>query len=129
MDRPLAQMQTGSVDGPPPVTCSTQVLHLIVHLEPRMSTTTIRIDEELKSRVAMAAQRAGKTPHAFIVEAIARTVEQVEWDEAFERLADDRWALLMANERTVAWSDTKAWLEARARGEPSRRPSARKLKR
>jgi predicted transcriptional regulator len=102
---------------------------LIDHLEPSMSTTTIRIDEELKARVAMAAQRAGKTAHAFIVEAIARTVEQVEWDEAFERLADDRWTSLMTNERSVAWSDTKAWLEARARGVQSPRPSARKLKR
>lgn len=94
-----------------------------------MSTTTIRIDEELKSRVAVAAQRAGKTSHAFIVEAIARTVEQVELDEAFERVADDRWASLLANERSVSWSDAKAWLDARARGERSRRPSARKLKR
>jgi predicted DNA-binding protein len=94
-----------------------------------MSTTTIRIDEELKSRVAVAAQRAGKTSHAFIVEAIARTVEQVELDEAFERVADDRWASLLASERSVSWSDAKAWLDARARGERSRRPSARKLKR
>jgi predicted transcriptional regulator len=94
-----------------------------------MSTTTIRIDEELKSRVAVAAQRAGKTAHAFIVEAIARTVEQVELDEAFDRVADDRWESLLANGRSVAWSDAKAWLDARARGERPRRPSARKLKR
>ena len=94
-----------------------------------MSTTTIRIDDELKSRVAVAAQRAGKTTHAFIVEAIARTVEQVELEEAFERLADDRWASLLAHERSVAWPDAKAWLEARTRGEQPRRPSARKLER
>jgi predicted transcriptional regulator len=53
-----------------------------------MSTTTIRIDEELKSRVAVAAQRAGKTAHAFSVDAIAQTVEQAELDEAFDRIAD-----------------------------------------
>lgn len=94
-----------------------------------MSTTTIRIDEELKSRVAVAAQRAGKTAHAFIVEAIARTVEQVELDEAFDRVADDRWASLLANGRSVAWSEAKAWVDARARGERPRRPSSRKLKR
>lgn len=92
-----------------------------------MSTTTIRIDEELKSRVAVAAQRVGKTSHAFIVDAIARTVEQVEQDEAFERAADDRWASLLANGKSVAWPDAKAWLEARARGTRPRRPSARKL--
>lgn len=93
-----------------------------------MSTTTIRIDEELKSRVAAAAQRAGKTAHAFIIEAIARTVEQVELDEAFERVAEDRWAALLANGKSVAWPDAKAWLDARARGERPRRPTARRLK-
>lgn len=91
-----------------------------------MSTTTIRIDDELKSRVAAAAERTGQTAHAFIVEAIARTVEQVESEAAFDRLADDRWATLLANEKTVAWSDARKWLEARARGEGPRRPAARK---
>ena len=94
-----------------------------------MSTTTIRIDEALKARVAAAAERAGKTAHAFIVEAIARTVEQVELDEAFDRVADDRWASLRANEKSVAWADAQAWLDARARGERPRRPVARKLER
>lgn len=93
-----------------------------------MSTTTIRIDEDLKSRVTVAAQRAGKTPHAFIVEAIARTVEQAEQDEAFDRLADERWAALVDSGRSVGWTDARAWLEARARGERPRRPAARKLK-
>ena len=94
-----------------------------------MSTTTIRIDEELKSRVAVAAQRAGKTAHAFILDAIARTVEQAEFDQALNRIADDRWAALLASGKSVAWPDAKAWLDARARGERPRRPAARKLKR
>ena len=41
-----------------------------------MSTTTIRIDAALKARMAEAAQRAGKTAHSFILEAIAQTVAQ-----------------------------------------------------
>lgn len=92
-----------------------------------MSTTTIRIDEELKSRVAAAAQRVGKTSHAFIVDAIARMVEQAELEEAFDRIADDRWAALLSSGKSVAWSGAKAWLDARARGERPRRPAARKL--
>lgn len=94
-----------------------------------MSTTTIRIDDDLKSRVAVAAERAGKTAHAFIVDAIARTVEQAELEAAFRQAADDRWTTLMATEKAVAWPDAQAWLEARARGEQPRRPTARKLKR
>ena len=45
-----------------------------------MTTTTIRLDDDLKSRVAAAARREGKTAHAFILEAIAQTVEQAELD-------------------------------------------------
>jgi predicted transcriptional regulator len=91
-----------------------------------MTTTTIRIEDELKLRVAAAAQRAGKTAHAFMVDAIAHTVELVEQDEAFHRVADERWAGVLASGETVAWDDAKAWLEARARGAPARRPAARK---
>ena len=91
-----------------------------------MSTTTIRIDEDLKARISAAAERAGKTPHAFIVEAIARTVEQAELDEEFQRVAEARWAKLLASGKTVPWGDAKAWLEARARGEGARKPAGRK---
>ena len=94
-----------------------------------MSTTTIRIDDELKSRIAAAAQRAGKTAHAFIVDAVAHTVEQAELEAAFDRVADDRWAALLADGKSVAWSDARAWLDGRARGERPRRPGARKLAR
>ena len=92
-----------------------------------MSTTTIRIDAELRARVAAAAERAGKTPHAFIVDAIARTVEQVEMDDEFHRVADERWAKVLATGKTVAWDDAKAYLEARSRGKRPRKPVARKL--
>ena len=88
-------------------------------------TTTIRIDDDLKARVAAAAERAGTTAHAFILDAIARTVEQVELDEAFHRVADERWAKILASGKTVPWDDAKAWLEARSRGKHPRRPVAR----
>jgi predicted transcriptional regulator len=91
-----------------------------------MTTTTIRIEEELKARVAAAAERAGKTAHAFILDAIAQTVEQTELDEAFHRVAEERWAKMLATGKTVPWDDAKVYLEARARGERSRKPAARR---
>ena len=94
-----------------------------------MSTTTIRIEDDLKARVAAAAERAGKTPHAFILEAIAQTVEQAELDDEFHRLADRRWAKVLATGKTVSWDDAKTYLEARARGDRTRKPAARKLAR
>jgi len=91
-----------------------------------MTTTTIRIEDDLKSRLAVAAARAGKTAHAFILDAVAQTVEQSEVDAAFHELADSRWAKVLATGKTVAWDDAKAYLEARAKGGRVRKPVARK---
>ncbi|MDR7380204.1 putative transcriptional regulator [Rhodoferax ferrireducens] len=92
-----------------------------------MSTTTIRIEDELKARLAAAAEQAGKTAHAFILDAIAQTVEQVELDNAFHAVAEERWAKIRATGKTVPWDDAKAYLAARAAGERPAKPAARKL--
>ena len=94
-----------------------------------MSTTTIRIEEQLKERLAAAAQLSGKTPHAFILDAIAQTVEQIEIDAQFDRLADERWAEVLSSGKTVPWDAARAYLEARARGDKARRPAARTMTR
>jgi len=88
-----------------------------------------RIQDELKARVAAAARRVGKTPHAFILDPIADTVEQSEVDEEFHRIADERWADYVAKGEYVAWEDMRPWLEARARGENPPRPKVRKHRR
>jgi predicted transcriptional regulator len=92
-----------------------------------MPTTTIRIEDALKARIAAAAKRAGKTAHAFIVDAIAQTVEQVELDDEFHRVADERWAKLLATGKSVSWDDARSWVEARARGDRVKRPQPRSL--
>lgn len=92
-----------------------------------MSTTTIRIEDELKARVAAAAERAGKTSHAFIVDAIAQTVEQAEQDDRFHQIADQRWEEVLAIGKTVAWDEARAYLAAKASCQPARKPTARKL--
>lgn len=94
-----------------------------------MATTTIRIEDALKARIAAAAERAGKTTHAFMLEAIEQIVEQAELEDEFHRLADDRWAKILATGKTVPWDEAKTWLEAKARGERPRKPVARKLRR
>jgi predicted transcriptional regulator len=110
-------------------------MHLSIRRHIDMSTTTIRLDEELKARIAAAAERSGKTAHAFILDALAQTVDQLETDEEFHRLADQRWASVLATGKTVPWDEARVYLEARARGEKvrnpldTRRPLAGKLKR
>jgi predicted transcriptional regulator len=87
-----------------------------------MTTTTIRMEDELKLRLASAAKRSGKSAHAFILEAIAQNVEQSEQDDEFHRIADERWATLLATGQTVPWDQAKSYLEALARGETPLKP-------
>lgn len=92
-----------------------------------MSTTTIRLPEQLKGRVARAAKQAGTTAHGFILEAIAEKTEMSERRSAFHQLAESRLAELVATGETVSWSDARRYLELRAAGQTPARPSARKL--
>ena len=95
--------------------------------EPVMATTTIRIDDTLKARVAAAAERSGKTAHSFILDAISQTVEQTELNDDFHRVADERWEKVLATGKTVPWDDMRTYLAARARGERPKKPQSRKL--
>jgi predicted transcriptional regulator len=91
-----------------------------------MSTTTIRLDDELKARVAAAAERAGKTAHGFIVDAIAGETERSEIEAQFHQVADERWARFLRTGKAIPWGEGRAYLEALARGERPTRPAARK---
>lgn len=93
-----------------------------------MTTTTIRLEDDLKARVAVAAEREGKTAHAFILDAIAQTVEQAELDEEFQRVAEERWTKVLDTGKTVPWDDAKAYLKARALGGQARKPAPRRLR-
>ncbi|WP_077001879.1 CopG family ribbon-helix-helix protein [Variovorax sp. KK3] len=90
-----------------------------------MSTTTIRLDEDLRVRVAHAAEITGKSPHAFIVEAVVRLLEQAEAEEELHQVAQKRWANLLETGKSVAWSDLKEYVGARAAGREAARPRAR----
>ena len=52
-----------------------------------MATTSLKLPDELKARVVKLAESAGKTPHAFMVEAIAIETERAEEDRAFMQRA------------------------------------------
>lgn len=113
------------------VLCSTPVLHWRKYLFPEtpMSTTTIRMPEALRTRVAAAAKRAGTTAHGFILEAIAEKAAQEELRADFDAVAEDRFAGIVASGKTVPWSEMRGYLEARIAGQPAKRPQARKLAR
>jgi predicted transcriptional regulator len=94
-----------------------------------MPTTTIRMDDALKARVSAVAERSGKTAHAFLLEAIAEKVEREELDAEFYRVAEERWAKLLATGKSVSWDEAKAYLAVRATGKGARKPAPRKLAR
>jgi predicted transcriptional regulator len=94
-----------------------------------MATTTIRIPDDLKARVAAAAKRAGKSAHSFILEAIAEKAEQEERRSDFDAVAERRFAEIVASGKTVPWGEMRVYLEDRLAGKAARRPVAKKLAR
>jgi len=94
-----------------------------------MSTTTIRLPDDLKTRVAAAAKRAGKTTHSFILEAVAEKTDDTERRSDFNELAEKRYAAIAASGKTIPWSEMRAYLERRIAGKRPRRPVAKKLAR
>lgn len=90
------------------------------------ATTTIRLPEELKSRIASAAERAGKTTHSFIIEAITEKAELEEQRAAFDTEADARFSKIVSSGKTVAWSEVRTYLQQRVNGERPTRPPAKK---
>lgn len=94
-----------------------------------MSTTTIRLPENLKARVAAAAKRAGTTTHGFILDAIAEKAEQEDKRAAFDAEAEDRYVQIVATGKTIPWQEMRGYLEERIAGKEVKRPVARKLAR
>jgi predicted transcriptional regulator len=94
-----------------------------------MSTTTIRLPDELKDRVARAAERAGTTSHNFILQAIAEKTSQEELRNDFHEVAEKRYAYIVDTGKTIPWNEMRTYLEERIAGKPAKRPVAKKLAR
>ncbi|MFG6465189.1 ribbon-helix-helix protein, CopG family [Roseateles sp. BYS87W] len=92
-----------------------------------MSTTTIRLEDDLKERLSAAAERAGKTAHAFIRDAIAESVAQAEFDAETDRICEERWADFSETGEAIPWDEVKAYMKATAAGKKAKRPVPRKI--
>lgn len=92
-----------------------------------MSTTTVRLPDDLKKRLADVAEQAGMTPHALIVQAISDRVETDEARNRFHQEAERRYAAIAKSGQTVPWSEMRLYLERRATGETSDPPAPRSL--
>jgi predicted transcriptional regulator len=94
-----------------------------------VSTTTIRLPDELKAKVARAAKRAKTTPHGYILDAIAEKAAHDENRADFHEDAGARFADIASTGKTIAWADMRRYLEARIAGGKPARPAARKMAR
>ena len=92
-----------------------------------MSTTTIRLPDELKARVVRAAERAGTTSHSFILDAIAEKATQDEARADFYETAERRYEDFLASGKTIPWAEMQRYLENRVAGKRAVRPVAKKL--
>jgi len=92
-----------------------------------MSTTTIRLSEELKSRIDKLAASAGKSSHAFMVDALAQAVESMERQQAFEAEVNRRWARFTRTQEFISLEDLRDYALGLAAGKRPARPKARRL--
>ena len=95
----------------------------------KMSTTTIRIPNELKARLSQVAENLDSTPHALIIDAIAQRVEAEERRDTFYKVAEQRFANIAESGKAIPWDAMKSFLKARVAGQDIKPPKAKKLSR
>ncbi|MSQ70340.1 MAG: ribbon-helix-helix protein, CopG family [Betaproteobacteria bacterium] len=92
-----------------------------------MPAVTLKLPDDLKSRINALAAASGKSPHAFMVDALTAQTAQQENRRAFVQSA------LEARENVARYglvheaADVHKWLLARAAGRKAKPPRVRKL--
>jgi predicted transcriptional regulator len=86
------------------------------------ATTTLKLPAPLKARIAPLAEAAGKTPHAWMVDALEAQAALAEMREAFIAEGEAAAADIDAGGPLYAAEDVHAYIVARAAGKPARRP-------
>ena len=86
------------------------------------ATTTLKLTEELKTRIAPLAKSAAKTPHAWMVEALEAQAKLAEMRLSFINDALTSAAAVDAGGSLYAMQDVHAYILARADGKPAKRP-------
>ncbi|MGC4119238.1 MAG: hypothetical protein QM765_32670 [Myxococcales bacterium] len=86
-------------------------------------TTTLKLPEELRAKVQGLAAKAGKTPHAWMLEAIAAEAERSARRAAFIADAVESAREVRESGQTYSADEVHAYLRARAAGKKARRPT------
>lgn len=94
-----------------------------------MSTTTLRLDDRLRQRIARIAQAMEQTPHNFMLEALAQKADEAEWKLAMQHDAQRRDVALQAGEPGVEWHEMRAYLQSRLNHHAESKPKPRATRR
>ena len=94
-----------------------------------MAATSLKLPEDLKRRIERLASAANKTPHAFMVDALAREAERSELRARFADEAAISEEEAFSSGKSFELAATFDYLTARASGTKARRPKARAWRR
>lgn len=90
-----------------------------------MSTTSLKLPDDVKERAIAAAKRRGITPHAFMVEAIRSAASAAERRAEFISVAVSARKTMRKTGMGLHATDVGSYLRDRARGKAAPKPKAR----
>jgi predicted transcriptional regulator len=89
--------------------------------------TTLKLPEDLKARIAPLAEATGKSPHAWMIEALEERVGQSEAYAAFVAEALEAEREMLETGEVYDADDVFAYLRDKVAGRSAKRPKPRKL--
>lgn len=89
-----------------------------------MTTTSLKLPDELKARATLAAQNCGVSTHAFLINAIYQTVDAAERRAQFVSDAVTAREQSLASGKGHAASDVHDYLRNKTQNQPATRPKA-----
>lgn len=92
------------------------------------ASTTVKLSSDLRKRITPLARAANKTPHAWMVQALAEQVELAEARASFVRDAKESSAEVRRTGVAFDANEVFEYLTRRIQGRKSRRPPARRLR-
>jgi predicted transcriptional regulator len=92
-----------------------------------MSTTTIRLPDELKARIDTLAAQAGDSAHAFMIKTLDEATGRLELQREFHAEAQRRLDHMQETGEYLTLEDVRAYAQALVRKESPPRPTLRRM--